>query len=320
MTVAPAEYVDYDEFGLFHENAAEFGLPYDGPPVVRREDVEVEPERRVSSLVWGEAPPQLVLLHGGAQNAHTWDTVAMAMGRPLVAIDLPNHGHSDGSPGGARALEEHAKDVAQTIAALSPVPVPVVGMSLGGLTSIALAGAYPDLVSRLVLVDVTPGVDSAKAAPITAFVNGPASFDSFDDLLARTIEHNPTRTVSSLRRGILHNAEQREDGTWVWRYARFRSPLNEGGSGEGSGEGGGAGGEGGGVPNFGALWDVLSGLRRPLMLVRGMRVGSVVDDADEAELRRRVPNVRVEHVADAGHSVQGDAPLELAALLDDFIG
>ena len=37
-----------------------------------------------------------VLLHGGSQNAHTWDTVAMALDRPLVAIDLPGHGHSDG--------------------------------------------------------------------------------------------------------------------------------------------------------------------------------------------------------------------------------
>ena len=30
------ERVGYDEFGLFHENAAEFGLPFDRPPVVRR--------------------------------------------------------------------------------------------------------------------------------------------------------------------------------------------------------------------------------------------------------------------------------------------
>ena len=35
--------VAYDEFGLFHENAEEFGLPYDGPPTVRRADVEVAP-------------------------------------------------------------------------------------------------------------------------------------------------------------------------------------------------------------------------------------------------------------------------------------
>ncbi len=43
----------YDEFGLFHENAAEYGLPYDGPPEVRRVDVAVSPGRAVSSLRWG---------------------------------------------------------------------------------------------------------------------------------------------------------------------------------------------------------------------------------------------------------------------------
>ena len=45
----------------------------------------------------------------------------------------------------------------------------------------------------------------------------------------------------------------------------------------------------------------------------------MVDDADEAELKRRRPDVRVEHVADAGHSVQGDDPLKLASLISDFI-
>ena len=30
------ERVPYDEFSMFHENAEEFGLPYDGPPTVRR--------------------------------------------------------------------------------------------------------------------------------------------------------------------------------------------------------------------------------------------------------------------------------------------
>ena len=91
----------YDEFGLFADNAAEFGLPYDGPPTVRREFVAVDDDRRLSALVWGDGPPELVLLHGGAQNAHTWDTVALALGRPLVAVDLPGHGHSDGGRNGS---------------------------------------------------------------------------------------------------------------------------------------------------------------------------------------------------------------------------
>ncbi len=55
------------------------------------------------------------------------------------------------------------------------------------------------------------------------------------------------------------------------------------------------------------------------MLVRGMRPQSVVDDADEAELLRRLPGARIEHVEEAGHSVQGDDPLTLARLLNDFV-
>src|SRR5438105_6028347 len=49
------ERVPYAEFGYFADNAAEFGLPYDGPPAVRREFVEVRPGCRLSALVAGDA-------------------------------------------------------------------------------------------------------------------------------------------------------------------------------------------------------------------------------------------------------------------------
>ena len=151
------EPVAYDEFSMFHENAEEFGLPYDGPPIVRRESVEVEPGRRLSALVWGDGDPELVFLHGGAQNAHTWDTVALALQRPLVCIDLPGHGHSDGGRVGSLDLQSNAEDVAVAIRALAPNARAVIGMSLGGMTTLALAKVAPELVRRMVLVDVTPG-------------------------------------------------------------------------------------------------------------------------------------------------------------------
>jgi pimeloyl-ACP methyl ester carboxylesterase len=229
--------------------------------------------------------------------------VALALDRPLVAIDLPGHGHSDGGRAGADRIAGSAADVATAVRALAPDARAVVGMSLGGITTLGLAAHAPELVRSIVLVDVTPGVDHQKASSIIAFVNGPASFDSFDDLLARTIAFNPTRTESSLRRGILHNAVQREDGSWVWRYARHREAL---------------GGEAGEI-DFGALWDIVSGLTVPVMLVRGMLPQSVVSDEDEAELVRRYPAVRIEHVEGAGHSVQGDRPVELAALIAGFV-
>lgn len=303
------ERVAYDEFGLFRENAAEYDLPFDAPPTVRRESVAMDDGRTISALVWGDTEPEIVFIHGGAQNAHTWDTVAMALGRPLVAIDLPGHGHSDGGRDGQLNVPNNAADMADAIRALAPNAKAVVGMSLGGLTTMALARQAPELVRRMVLVDITPGINAEKAKAINAFVNGPASFPSFEDLLARTIEHNPTRTEASLRRGILHNAEQLDDGSWVWRYARHRTnaaaPTPE------DAEKTTAEREG--------LWDVIGNLQVPLLLVRGMRPQSVVDDKDEAELLRRLPSAEVVHVEEAGHSVQGDTPLELASIIDRFV-
>ena len=295
----------YDEFGLFHENAEEYGLAWTGPPTVRRVSVPVASDgRQLSALVWGDAAPEIVLLHGGAQNAHTWDTVALALDRPLVAVDLPGHGHSDHRDDGPFGPRQNAGDVAAALRQLAPDALLVVGMSLGGLTAFALTGEAPELVRRLALVDVTPGVDRDKAAPIAQFIAGPATFESFDEILARTIEFNPTRSESSLRRGVLHNAVERDDGRWVWRYQRPR--LMETTEMD--------------IPaDFATLWDDVSRIRVPLLLLRGGATGTVVDDGDVAELLRRQPGARVELVEGAGHSIQGDRPLELARLLDEFL-
>ncbi len=145
----------YDEFGLFHENAAEWGLAYAAAPVVRRETVDTGNGVTLSALVWGTSAPELVLLHGGGQNAHTWDTVALALGRPLVAIDLPGHGHSDpawNTPAGATSgtsadatfgPHAYAPHVVSAIEQLAPSARCVTGMSLGGLTSIAVTALAP---------------------------------------------------------------------------------------------------------------------------------------------------------------------------------
>ncbi len=297
----------YDEFAMFGENIAEFGLEVDSHPVVSRESVALDDGRVISALRWGVGDPVAVLVHGGGQNAHTWDTVALALGVPVLAVDLPGHGHSSWRDDGTYDTESMADDIAVAIRSLAPTARVIVGMSLGGLTSLALADRHPNLVRSLVLVDITPGVTPTKVKAVTDFINGPQAFASFDDLLQRTIEHNPTRSVSSLRRGILHNARQLDDGSWEWRYDRRKARAA-------------SAGEMAEVPAaVRDWWAVIGGLVCPIMLVRGA-ASPVVDDEDVAELRRRRADAVVHVVEQAGHSVQGDQPVRLAAILRPLLG
>jgi pimeloyl-ACP methyl ester carboxylesterase len=292
MTVA------YDEFGYFGDNASEIGLAFPEPPSVRRVTIEVAPGQQVSALRWGTGLVEVVFVHGGAQNAHTWDTTILALGRPnALAVDLPGHGHSDRRDDRDYLPIANAAALATVIEREAPNASVVIGMSLGGLSSMVLANRHPDLVRRLIIVDVTPGTDQAKARRITDFVKGPQSFESFDALLARTIEHNPGRSESSLRRGVLHNARPEPDGSWVWRYDRIDNPA---------------------AADFGNLWDEVAGISCPLLLLIG-KAWSVVDDADIEMFRAKQPTARVEWVDGAGHSIQGDQPVALAHLIAGFV-
>ncbi|MEZ5248352.1 MAG: alpha/beta hydrolase [Ilumatobacteraceae bacterium] len=110
--------------------------------------------------MWGEGAVddvEIVFVHGGSQSAHTWDTTIMALGRRAFAVDLPGHGHSDWRDDGDYTPSRLADDVAVVVSALAPRASLVVGMSLGGLTSMQLAVRHSHLVRSLVMVDITPG-------------------------------------------------------------------------------------------------------------------------------------------------------------------
>ena len=114
---------------------------------------------------------------GYHENAHTWDTVALALGVPLIAIDLPGQGHSSRRTDRDYGPWRNAEAVAAVVRDAAPRATAVIGMSLGGVTAIRLAAGWPDLVRKLVVVDVTPqvsnqGMSKADRGAV-ALIDGP---------------------------------------------------------------------------------------------------------------------------------------------------
>jgi pimeloyl-ACP methyl ester carboxylesterase len=299
---------DYDEFALLYQNAAEWGIPFDRPPVVARLSFELDSGQGLSYLRWGEGEPQLVFLHGGAQNAHTWDTVLLALGQPSVAVDLPGHSHSDRRADRNYGPWEDAEAVAALMADVASRARCVIGMSLGGATTIRLAARQPQLCRRAVLVDVTPQINDPSRNLTTAergtvsLIADPPMYDTFEEMADAAVALSPLRAASGVRRGVRHNATRLEDGRWTWRYDLFGPEPGEGAS---------------RWVDFTPLWEDVSAIAVPVLFVRGA-LSPFVRDGDIEEMRRRQPSLEIAVVDDAGHAVQSDRPLELASLISRF--
>lgn len=289
--ISDDELLSLDEFGLLSENAEQIGAE----AILPVERIESGP---ISALRWGGDSPAIVFLHGGGQNAHTWDTVILGLGLPALAIDLPGHGRSAWREDGDYGPKLNAETLRPILRDWAPAPRLVVGMSLGGLTALRLAATEPALVPELVLVDVTPSAperheEMTKAQlGAVALVKGDRTFDSFEAMLDVTVAAAPNRDRKSLRRGVFHNTKQLDDGTWTWRYDSFRK------------------GDG-----FEGLWDDVAAITMPTTLVRGAN-SFFVNDEDAEAFANGAPGFKTTHVVpDAGHSVQGDQPKALVDIL-----
>ncbi|ASW98519.1 alpha/beta fold hydrolase [Mycobacterium intracellulare] len=294
--VSEDELAQLPEFALLHENAEQAGVSGPLPDVERVESGTGE--GKISALRWGGAPPRIVFIHGGGQNAHTWDTVIVGLGEPALAVDLPGHGHSAWREDGDYSPRLNADTLLPILRQHAPSADLVVGMSLGGLTAIRLGAVAPELVKELVLIDVTPSAlqrhsEMTKEQQGTvALMHGEREFPSFQAMLDLTIAAAPHREVKALRRGVFHNSRKLDNGSWTWRYDAIRT-----------------------FPDFSGLWDDVDALSAPVTLVRGGSSGFVSDD-DAAELARRARHFRAAHVVEnSGHSVQSDQPLALIDLL-----
>jgi pimeloyl-ACP methyl ester carboxylesterase len=253
---------------------------------------------RLHLLDWGTAGlPPLLLLHGGAQTAHSFDEVApgLAHDHDVVALDQRGHGDSDWAARYDR--DAFAGDIAAVLDAFGWASATLVGMSLGGLNAIAFAAMRPDRVAGLVVVDVVPTVATAGKEAIGRQL-AVQSFDTFDAAVQHARAFNPRRTVANIRERLHHAMRRDADGRWTYKFdpamgaAVGRDPES--------------------------LWWAVGRLRCPTLLVRGAE-SNILTAEGAARFVRTVPGSQVTVVAGAGHSVMGDNPTGFLTAVRPFL-
>lgn len=259
--------------------------------------IDVAEGMRLRVLDWGGNGSPVLLLHGGALTAQTWDYVCVGLRSEFRLFALDMRGHGESSWADDYSISRLAADAVRAIAALGLSRLHVIGMSLGGVAAAELALTTADLVTSLTMVDVAPGVRFEETARMRSFINEmirAPSVEAVVDAAMRMSPWNDRERVAYRMRSLLR---RRGDGEWEWRRDSRRMVD---------------------YPHILAHIEGLAGrvdaFRAPFLMVRGGRSRSMPALAAVA-FAGRFRNGRFIEIPDAGHNVQEDNP---AALIEEL--
>ena len=242
-------------------------------------------------LEWGEPEgPAILLLHGVAQQAHSWDFVSLALADRfrVVAMDARGHGDSQWPPDGDYSIEAHQSDLDAFVDALGLRDFILIGHSMGGRSAYVFASRRPELLKALVIVDTGPQTTSTGARRIRQFVTLPDALDSYEEFALRVQEYTG-RPAWMVHGSLQHAIRQMPNGKWSWKYDKaIRSPdFNP--------------------PTWPAdrLWQCLESISCPVMVVRGANSDVFAEETMD-RMMELIPDCSGAVVPNAGHLVPGD--------------
>ncbi len=249
----------------------------------------------------GDTGPRVVFLHGLFGQGRNFTQAAKALVPDLrsVLVDLPNHGRSAWTDG-ADYLE-----VAEVVAGwlretYDGEPVHLVGHSMGGKVAMVLAQSHPDLVDRLVVVDISPAT-SDGAGEFEHLLGALAGVD-LDALERRGDADEQLRELISderVRGFLLQNLRSGAGGSgfrWQANLDLLRRELAAIG----------------GFPELATTFD------HPVLWMAGERSDYVLPEHEPA-MRRLFPRTRMVTVKGAGHWVHSEKPEAFVSALRVFL-
>lgn len=236
--------------------------------------------------------PTILMLHGGGQNRFSWKNTGQILadaGFHVVVLDSRGHGDSDRSPTANYSLETLTGDTLQVIYQIGR-PVALIGASMGGLTSLPVAHeAGPELVIKLVLVDVVPRFEKGGSARIRDFMfSGIDGFTSLEEAADAVAAYLPHRARPRSAEGLKKNLRLR-DGKWFWHWdpAFLTAPGDDP------------------FERAEMLEHAAINLEIPILLIRG-KLSDVVSTEGVQDFLQKVPGAQFVELSDAGHTAAGD--------------
>src|ERR1700712_2197200 len=264
---------------------------------------------------WGNASaPPLLLVHGGLDHSRSWDHLAQALAADfhVVAPDLRGHGDSGWANGSSYSLADHVYDLTNLVKSEGFGPVAMVGHSMGGMVSLTYAGAFPERVSRLIVLDGVTNFPARRPKPADVRIADWAGdldklaqrkihrYPTVADGAERIIGRNPRLTRAQAMHLATHGMKRNDDGSFNWKYdpylrarAPYRLSLED---------------------NIG-LW---SRIACPTLLVAAS--DSFLPDPEKAGVMSHFKHAELAKVAGAGHWLQHDRPDEVLGLIQRFLG
>jgi pimeloyl-ACP methyl ester carboxylesterase len=248
----------------------------------------------------------ILMLHGGGQNRYSWKNTGQILadaGLHVIALDSRGHGDSDRSPTADYTVESLCSDTLQVLYQIGR-PVTLIGASMGGLTGIAAAHeAGPELVTRLVLVDVVPRFEKDGSARIRDFMfSGVDGFDSLEEAADAVAAYLPHRTKPRSPEGLKKNLRLR-DGRWYWHWdpAFLTKPEDDP------------------FARMDKLEQAAINLQIPILLIRG-KLSDVVSAEGVQDFLTKVPRAEFVELSEAGHTAAGDDNDAFSEVVVQFVG